>query len=709
MKDIKIRVGGMSCVRCSAAVENALNAVEGVASCSVSYANGRADICYDEAVTDQKKLEKAIKKAGYEVIPDQRAARKREFRVTLLSFCFSLLLSLPFFVMMGYMLFGRHIGFMHNGILQLILAFPVQFVAGFRFYRGAFHSLKNKSPSMDVLVALGTTASFAYSIYSLIIGSDRFYFESSAMIITLVLLGKMLEARARAKTSEAIEKLMDLTPKSACILRDGETVTVLTSQIAVGDIVIVRPGEYIPVDGTLTEGESFIDESLLTGESMPVEKQVGDRVFGGTVNGAGSFCFRAEGVGEETVLSSIIRMVEEAQSSKAHIQSTADRVSAIFVPTVGGISLLTFIATYLISRDFQSALDSAVAVLVIACPCSLGLATPTALMVGIGRGASMGILIKNADALELSSKVKAVILDKTGTVTEGKPRISKILTLGEGIENALRLAASAEARSEHPIGRMIASAYDGELLTPTDFSAVVGKGIYARIDGREVCVGKIKWIEEICNKRLDESVYELQAAGETVSAVAIDSTPALAIAVSDPVREDSADAVRTLRDLGIEVFLVTGDNRFAAESVAERVGIKNVVSDVLPEGKVDSVRSIKEKYGVTAMVGDGINDSPALSEADVGFAVGEGSDVALESGDVVLARGGISSVSSAISLSTATMKKISQNLFWAFFYNCVGIPLAAFGLLNPIIAGACMAFSSVSVVTNSLLLKKVKI
>ncbi len=707
--DKTIKVGGMSCVRCSAAVEHALNAQEGVISCSVSYANGRADVSFDDEKTNIKALEKAIKKAGYEVLTDIRTARKREFKASVTAFCFSLLFSLPFFVMMGFMLFGRHIAFMHNGLQQLLFATPVQFIAGWRFYRGAFNSIKNKSPSMDLLVALGTTASFAYSVYSLIIGGSVFYFESSAMIITLVLLGKMLESRAKAKTGAAIEKLMDLAPKNATVLRNGREEIIPASQIEIGDIILVRPGEALPADGVITEGEAHIDESMLTGESMPVGKSSGDKVFGGTVNGKSSFCFRAEGIGGDTVLSSIIRMVENAQSSKAQIQNTADKVSAIFVPTVTVISVITFIVTYFVTKSASNALDSAVAVLVIACPCSLGLATPTALMVGIGRGASMGILIKNADSLEHACKIKAIVLDKTGTVTEGRPRVTSVITLDETVDDALKLVAAAESRSEHPIGEAIVKIYEGSLPEVTFFESVVGNGVRATVEDREILVGKPEWIERECKTTLPSQVAALQNGGNTVTVAAINQKAALAVAVSDPVRADSPKAVARLKAQGIKTFLVTGDNDAAAKTAAEIAGIDEYVANVLPEGKVNEIEKLKSQYGVTAMVGDGINDAPALTAADVGFAVGSGTDIAMESGDIVLASGGISAVADAYMLSRATMRKIKQNLFWAFFYNTVGIPLAAFGLLNPIIAGAAMAFSSVSVVTNSLLLKRVKL
>ncbi|MBQ5837221.1 MAG: cadmium-translocating P-type ATPase [Clostridia bacterium] len=709
-----IKVGGMSCVRCSAAVENALNSVKGVEYCAVSYANGRAEVCFDDEKTALPVLEKAIKKAGYEVLEDVREARKREFKSNLTLFIFSLVLSLPFFVMMALMFIipeSEIVHFLHNGILQIAFATPIQFVSGFRFYRGAFKSLMNKSPSMDLLVALGTTASYAYSVYSLIANGiyGTFYFESSAMIITLVLLGKTLESRARARTSEAIEKLMDLAPKTATVVRGDAEETVPVSSIAVGDIILVRPGESVPADGIIVRGESHIDESALTGESMPVSKSEGDKVFGGTVNRSGSFYFKAESVGSDTILSGIIKLVEDAQSSKAHIQSIADKVSAIFVPAVTAVSLIAFFVTFFVTDDALRALDSAVAVLVIACPCSLGLATPTALMVGIGRGASNGVLIKNADALERACEIKAIILDKTGTLTEGKPSVTRTVILNGGSDESIKYAAAAESLSEHPLGEAIVSEYKGKLPECKDFISVTGKGIRATVDGKSVIVGKPEWIAEECNTELDNEIFELENGGNTVVACAVDGVAAVAFAIADAVRENSADAVKKLKDSGIYTVLVTGDNEATARSVAQRVGVDEYIANALPDGKVKEIERLKERFGVVAMVGDGINDAPALAYSDIGFAVGSGTDIAMESGDIVLVGGNVSSVYRAISLSRATMRKIKQNLFWAFFYNVIGIPLAAFGLLNPIIAGAAMAFSSVSVVTNSLLLKRVKL
>ena len=703
----------MSCVRCSAAVERALKSVVGVEGCTVSYANGRADVTFDDERVSLKTLEKAIKKAGYEVLEDVREAKKREFKSNLRLFIFSLVFSLPFFVMMALMFIlpeSDVVHFLHNGILQIAFATPIQFVAGFRFYKGAFKSLMNKSPSMDLLVALGTTASYAYSVYSLIANGvhGTFYFESSAMIITLVLLGKTLESRARARTNEAIEKLTDLAPKTATVVREGEEVTVQVAEITAGDIILVRPGESLPADGVVIKGESHIDESALTGESMPVAKRVRDKVFGGTVNGKGSFYFRAESVGSDTVLSGIIRLVEDAQSSKAHIQSIADKVASVFVPAVTVISLVTFFLTYFITEDAVYALDSAVAVLVIACPCSLGLATPTALMVGIGRGASNGVLIKNADALEQACAIKAIVLDKTGTLTEGKPSVRETVILDGGDENSVVYAASAEAGSEHPIGVVVASLCK-EVLECESFESVTGKGVIARINGKSVLVGKPDWIEKECNLKLDDGVIALASGGNTLVVCAIDGRPSVAFAISDTVRSNAFDSVKKLKDMGIYTVLVTGDNEATAKAVADAVGVDEYIANVLPDGKVKETKRLKEKYGVVAMVGDGINDSPALAASDVGFAVGGGTDIAIESGDIVLVGSDISAVGFAISLSRATMRKIKQNLFWAFFYNVIGIPLAAFGLLNPIIAGGAMAFSSLSVVTNSLFLKRVRL
>lgn len=705
---ITLQIGGMTCVRCSAAVEHALKGLEGVEQAAVSYANERAEITYDPARTDRKKMEKAIRASGYSVVEDKATFRKRELTALTVTFVIAAVLSAPFMLMMVLMFAApnahlTHI--LHNGWLQLILATPVQFVVGWRFYKGAFLSLKNRSPSMDVLVALGTTAAYGYSLYNVLSGGGHLYFESGAIIITLILLGKLLETRARSKTSAAIELLMNLQPKTATVLRDGRETEIPAAEVVQGDTVLVRPGESLSVDGVVLTGKSAVDESMLTGESMPVDKQPDDKVFGGTVNGAGALTIRAEGVGRDTMLAGIIRLVEEAQSSKAHIQRIADKVSAIFVPAVVGIALLTFLLTALLTRDVAQAVTRAVAVLVIACPCSLGLATPTALMVGTGRAAGMGILIKSADALETSCRIQVMILDKTGTITEGKPTVTDLIAYGLPEREALRLAASVEQLSEHPVARAVTDSFDGELAGAEDFQSLTGRGVSARVEGKTIRLGNRRLMEE-AGIAVETDVRPLEEQGKTVLLMAVDDRLAAVIAVADPVRDTSRAALDSLRRLGIRTIMVTGDNPRTAAAIGRQVGIDEVVAGVLPEGKVEAVEGYRAEGLVVAMAGDGINDAPALAAADVGFAMGGGTDIAMESGDVVLVGGGISALATAVQLSRATMRKIKQNLFWAFFYNIIGIPVAALGFLDPIIAGAAMAFSSVSVVTNSMLLKK---
>ena len=708
-----IRVGGMSCVRCSAAVTHALSSLDGVISVYVSYASGRAEVEYDADKINIKKMGRAIKSAGYEVIADPSEFRRKEQRILLVSFIISAIFAAPFLFMMVMMFVSPDSGithFMHHaGWLQLALSLPVQFLVGFRFYRGAVLSLIHKSPGMDLLVATGTSAAWGYSLYNLVWGGGDLYFESSVVIITLILFGKMLEARAKNKTSAAVSKLMDLTPKTAMVERGGEYVELPVSEIAVGDTVAVRPGESVPVDGVVTFGSSSVDESMMTGESMPVKKAVGDKVYGGTVNKNGALTVRAEGVGDSTRLSGIIRMVEAAQSSKAHIQNIADKVAAIFVPTVMSIAVISLVVSLFLKVSVSDAVSRAVAVLVIACPCSLGLATPTALMVGIGRGASLGILIKNADALEHACKIRAVVVDKTGTLTEGKPAVTDIKTYGGiGEAEALRYAATAERASEHPLALAIIAAYKGETSDAVSFEAVTGCGVLAEADGKSIKLGKPSWFD-VADADIKADIERLEGLGRTTLVMSIDGNIAAVIAVSDPVRESSISAVSELRALGIRTVMVTGDNRATAEAVGCAVGTDAAVAEALPEDKVNEVNRLKAEYGITAVTGDGINDAPALAAADVGFAVGSGTDIAMETGDIVLMGKGISLLPTAIKLSKATMRKIKQNLFWAFFYNSIGIPLAAFGFLSPIVAGAAMALSSVSVVTNSLLLKKTKL
>jgi Cu+-exporting ATPase len=710
---VVLKIGGMHCVRCAAAVEHALQNTKGVANVAVSYATGRAEVEYDPAVTDLHKFAKAVKAAGYTVIEDAEAFRRREEQTLQKLFVFAAVLAVPFLLMMALMAFAPSAQvamWMHrNGWWQFALAAPVQAIVGWRFYKGAALSLLNRSPGMDVLVATGTTAAFGYSLYNLLAGKHEFYFEGAVVILTLVLLGKMLEMRARTRTSAAIGKLMDLTPKTATVLRDGQSVGIPVSKIIQGDSVLVRPGESVPVDGTVTEGESSIDEAMLTGESMPVTKRCGARVFGGTVNLSGAVTVRAEGIGDATVLAGIIRMVEEAESSKAHIQTVADKVAAVFVPAVVAVALVTLAVSLAMGTGTAIAVSRAVAVLVIACPCSLGLATPTALMVGIGRGAGMGILIKDADALERACRIRAVLLDKTGTVTEGRPAVTAVVTDGLEKSEALRLAAAVESRSQHPVARAIAAANGTALPAAADFSSVAGCGVTATVEGHAVKIGKRSWIIETLPTWAESFATEREKHGETVLFLSLDDSLKAVLAVADPVRKSSAAAVAALKRLGIRTVMGTGDNRATAENIAAQVGIGEVVAGVLPDGKVRELRRLREETGCVAMVGDGINDAPALAAADIGFAVGGGTDIAKEAGGVVLVGDSMALLPEAVELSRATMRKIRQNLFWAFFYNSIGIPLAACGFLSPVIAGAAMALSSVSVVSNSLLLKNARL
>ncbi len=710
---IRLNVGKMSCVRCSAAVERALKNTNGVINAEVSYASARADIEFDSEITDIKKIRKAIEKAGYSVIDDAITANAKKLKTLKIKFAISLILSLPFIVMMILMFAAPDADITHtmhhNGLWQLVLSIPVQFGIGIQFYKGAFHSLKNGSPSMDVLVSLGTTAAWGYSLYNLLAGKHEFYFEGAVVVITLILLGKMLETNAKSKTSSAITMLMDLSPKEAIVKRDGKEITIKAALIEMGDIVIVKPGTSIAVDGIVIKGESSVDESMLTGESMPVAKNIGDKVFSGTTNAGGALEIRAESVGSETVLSEIVRLVDEAQSSRASIQNIADKVSAVFVPFVCVAAVLTLVLSLIFNVGISESVSRAVSVLVIACPCSLGLATPTALMVGLGLGAQNGILIKNADTLEKACKLNAVIFDKTGTVTIGKPVLCDIFT-AEGLDNdnALKICASVEKYSEHPLAKSVVNADNGDYLEVSDFCAFSGIGVKAKIGDNEIYIGK-------ADNNLENDINLLEkgksrtADGKTVLYMYIGNKLSAVFAVSDMVREQSKDAVNALKNDGIRTMMLTGDNELCAEKIGKTVGVDEIFANVMPQDKLEKVKQTHEKYGLTAMVGDGINDAPALAQSDVGFAMGSGTDIAMESGDIVLVGANPMLVPKAITLSKKTMRKIKQNLFWAFFYNTIGIPLAALGFLSPVIAGAAMAFSSVSVVTNSLLLKRAKL
>lgn len=733
-----LAVSGMTCATCALRIEKGLKNVAGVNLASVNLATEKATVEYDPKLVEEGQFEKLIKDLGYDAIQEpsqdldtqaavdstdrEKELRQREARKLRVSFIVSASLSVPLLVAMFAGLFNiEALMFLHNPIVQLALATPVQFVIGYRFYKHAYKSLRSGSPSMDVLVALGTSAAYLYSIYngflrSLPVGqSPALYFEASAIIITLVLLGKLLEAVAKGRTSEAIKRLIGLQPKTARVLRSGEEVDIPIAEVQVGEVVLVRPGEKIPVDGEIINGSSAVDESMITGESIPAEKAAGDPVIGATINTFGAFSFKASKVGKDTVLAQIIRVVEEAQGSKPPIQRLADRVAGIFVPVVLGVAVITFLIWLLAAGNLTMGLISAVAVLVIACPCAMGLATPTAIMVGTGKGAENGILIRSGESLELAYKLNAVVLDKTGTITRGKPSVTDVVSLnGWSRADLLRVAGAAEKNSEHPLGIAVFEAARSELKgieESTEFQTTPGKGVQAVVEGRAVLIGTRSYLREhnVSIEAVEDQVSELEAAGKTVMLLSVDGTAQGLLAVADRVKDSSRRAIQVLKEMGLQVYMITGDNRRTAEAIGREVGVADIMADVLPERKAQAVEEIRKQGKIVAMVGDGINDAPALVTADIGMAMGTGTDIAMESADITLMNGDLMSVPIAIQLSQRTMRKIKQNLFWAFFYNIVGIPIAALGMLNPIIAGAAMAFSSVSVVSNSLSLKRFKV
>jgi len=648
-----------------------------------------------------------------------RDERQREVRKQRNLLLFSVPLTLPLLWHMFAMMFGwPEPALFSNLNFQLALATPVQFIAGGQFYVDAFRVLRHKTANMSVLIALGTSAAYFYSAavtfsHDHVLG-HTVYFEASAMIIVLIITGRMLEAIAKGRTSDAIKKLMALRPDTARVLRSGSEVEVSVDSVVPGDIVLVRPGERIPVDGRVVEGHSVVDESMLTGESIPVDKQPDDEVIGATVNKFGSFKFEATRVGKDTALARVVRLVEQAQGSKAPIQRIADVVSKYFVMGVLAVALITFSVWYFVvdAGNFGGALTHFAAVLVIACPCALGLATPTAIMVGTGRGAENGVLIRGGEHLERAAAITAVALDKTGTITRGEPSVTDIRPLaGFEQDDLLLYAASAERLSEHPLGQAIVSHAEHEglnLLAASDFSAVPGKGIKARVSEKAVLCGTLALLESegVDSARLAERRAELESQGKTVIGVAVDGQAAGLIALSDTIKEGSLEAVRLLKQMGLEVIMITGDNERTAHAIAREAGIDTVFAEVLPEHKAEKIHALQQQAHKVAMVGDGINDAPALVVADVGIAIGTGTDIAMEAADITLMRGDLRGVVAAIELSRRTMRTIKQNLFWAFIYNTIGIPLAAFGMLSMVVAGGAMAFSSVSVLTNSLRLRR---
>lgn len=719
-QSVQLQIRKMTCAACAGHIEKALNKLSGV-SASVNVANETAKINVTPGAATVDDLIAAVINAGYDASEisetsraDEKVRRLAAYKAELRLFWISALLTLPLVLQMGAMFTTGDMEILPRW-LQWLLATPVQFWIGRRFYTGGWNALRSGGANMDVLVALGTSMAYLFSAVVTLFALDQhIYFEASAAIITLVLLGKLMEARAKGKTSEAIEALIKLQPKTARIERDGHVIEVDASSLKVGDVIMVRPGENLPVDGVVIEGNSSINESMLTGESLPVNKQAGSKVFAATLNQQGLLKCRATSVGAHTQLAAIIHLVEEAQGSKAPIQRMADTISGIFVPIVVAISVLTFGITWWLTGDFVPALIHAVAVLVIACPCALGLATPTAIMVGTGRGAQVGVLVKNAAALEHAEKIQTMIVDKTGTLTEGKPEVTDIVPVGTmTIQDLIRIAATLEQGSEHPLAKAVLDTAKKQNIQPqqvSHFTAIIGGGVTASINEDKYLLGSPKFLIDR-NTRIDEAqIKTLQAEGKTVVGIAkfSNDTPIILgyLAIADQLRETSIQAIKRLQTMGIEVVMLTGDNIITARTIARRTGITNFKAEVLPQDKANEVMAMKASGKFTGMIGDGINDAPALAAADVSFAIGAGSDVAVEAADVTLVRNDLMSVADAISLSRATLKKIRQNLFFAFVYNSLGIPLAAIGLLNPVIAGAAMAMSSVSVVTNSLLLKR---
>lgn len=728
MKEINVGITGMHCQSCVTLVERALTKLDGVGGAVVNLTTEKATVSFDESKLSQSDILDAIEKRGYgaSIIEGTKSAdkeageRQAEVRGLKRLFGFSLLFAIPAFTIgMVFMWLGIMIPY--EGYIMWALATPVQFIVGARFYRGSWTALKNKSANMDSLIAIGTSAAYFYSVYVVLFAPESGqYFEASAVLITLVVMGKMLEAIAKGKTSEAIRNLMRLSPKIATVIRDGKDVKIPVDEVEIGDIVIVKPGEKIPVDGIIVEGSSAVDESMVTGESIPVEKGVGDNVIGATINKTGAFRFRAEKIGADTTLSQIIKLIEDAQGKKAPIQRFADVVSAYFVPAVILIACTTFLSWYFIfGREFSFALIAAVSVLVIACPCALGLATPTAIMVGTGKGARNGILIKGGDALETAHKLKYVIFDKTGTITRGVPAVTDLVRVGSGSdEELLQAAASIEKLSEHPLAEAIVrKAEEGKigLKEASEFRAIPGHGVAAEIGNEKYYFGNVKLMEEqgVDIAPITGQMHELEEQGKTAMILASKGSEGKVgiegiVAVADTIKETSKSAVEALQRMGVEVYMITGDNERTAKAIASQAGIENVFAEVLPEEKAGYVKKL-QKDGKVAMVGDGINDSPALAQADIGIAMGSGTDVAMETGNIVLMKDELMDVPKAIRLSRMTMAKIRQNMFWALIYNTVGIPIAALGMLNPMIAGGAMALSSVSVVSNSLLLKMKKL
>ncbi|WP_342492617.1 heavy metal translocating P-type ATPase [Bacillus sp. FSL H8-0516] len=734
MEQAEFDIEGMTCAACANRIEKKINRMDGVDHGSVNFALETLQVTYHPGQTSANDIKDAVQSIGYSLIEpdaDQAEEGKKDHRQAAIEkqtarFLFSMILSLPLlWAMVSHFSFTSFIwlpeAFM-NPWVQLALAAPVQFIVGWPFYVGAYKALRNKSANMDVLVALGTSAAFFYSLYEsiqLAIRGTReaaLYYETSAVLITLIVLGKLMEARAKGRSSEAIQKLMGLQAKEAVIERDGKQMTVPISDVKVNDLVFVKPGEKVPVDGEIIEGTTAIDESMITGESLPVDKTAGDMVIGATMNKNGFIKIKATKVGKETALSQIIRVVEQAQGSKAPIQRMADQISGIFVPIVVGIAVLTFLIWFFFvdPGNMASALETFIAVIVIACPCALGLATPTSIMAGSGRAAESGILFKGGEHLEVTQSLDTVVLDKTGTVTKGEPSLTDVLAYANWTEDMLlQLAGSAEQQSEHPLARAITDGMKERGLEAVEveaFQADPGHGIEAKAAGHKLLIGTRKLLQKhhIQYEQIEASVTTLEEQGKTAMLVAIDGEVAGIVAVADTIKSSSPQAIARLKEQGIHVVMMTGDNKLTAEAIAKQAGIDHVIAEVLPEEKAAHIAALQEQGKKVAMVGDGINDAPALATANIGMAVGTGTDVAMEAADITLMTGDLHAIADALEFSKKTMRNIKQNLFWALAYNCIGIPIAAFGFLAPWLAGAAMAFSSVSVVLNALRLQRLK-